>query len=188
MNKQAQRRLLDAWRGGASPTELSESEGLSANATMGLLRGAITDADRAERWRNRSPIMRRFTDEELFDALKSVSGKTGKGPTIHAYETARKADPTMPSRQTMTNRFGGWTQALQAAGFDRKAPEGNRAEWTDDQLIAAAATVAKKYDGRLPSIQAYDRVRESNPELPSAVLLRVRLGGWTRVRELARLR
>lgn len=64
-----------------------------------------------------------WTRERILAAMASWAAEHGKAPTLDAW---RHSAPDRPSARTVTNRFGSWNAALDAAGFYKRGPYGVR--------------------------------------------------------------
>ncbi len=82
-------------------------------------------------------IKQRFTDQQLIGALQVVVMRLGHSPTVLEYNMERGRGPT---GTIIAQRFGGWSKALQAAGYEpsQKTVHG----WTREQCIAGIEFVA----------------------------------------------
>lgn len=94
------------------------------------------------------PSKWRFTDEELRDAVLSVTRELGRAPREVDYRRARENNNTgvMPSVSALTNRFGGsWASVIETiglrghpnAGPDRRAAKGITSPYTRQEMIDA---------------------------------------------------
>jgi hypothetical protein len=187
MTQRQATQLRRVWRDGGDCEQFALAEwGMSAVQTKRELARCLTDKDRAARWQLIGvSTMRQFTDEDLATALRSTPHKGKNGPTRAEYQAMASASPKpVPAIGTLDLRYGSWSAALKAAGFQRKQATRPTPKWTDAQLAAELARVATEHDGRLPSIGEYERLRHSlnDRKLPSAILIRKRYGSWSRAR------
>jgi hypothetical protein len=55
------------------------------------------------------------------EILRVMAAEVRDGPlTCTMYSCVRKAHPEWPTRNTITTAFGGWAQALRAAGLESR--------------------------------------------------------------------
>jgi hypothetical protein len=65
---------------------------------------------------------RRFSDEQIVGLIREWAAQHGEPPTSKDWE---KAAPGRPCTHTVAGRFGSWSQAIRAAGFEpRRSPRG----------------------------------------------------------------
>lgn len=129
-----------------------------------------------------------ISDEDLCEALRTWAAQESRhtGDNYTAWAELHG----LPGRQTPQIRFGGWNNALVAAGLGHlaKARGGRRSVISENEIWGAALQF---FRDDLPSYSfiAYDKYA-SERRLPSGALLRVRLGSWsdvkTGVRDLLR--
>lgn len=142
-----------------------------------------------------------YTDERLCEVIELAADQTGRGATLTpgqydawAREERRRvlaaaADEPVAASTTMSDRFGGWAEALHAAGLlsereMRRRRHRRAGEYTDEQLIAALVQYILD-EGVTPTQVAYGRWRNARLDadrvpvggLPSRELL-VRRLGW----------
>jgi len=87
------------------------------------------------------PNADQVSDEELLDDLQRLHEELGKVPSILDVEAEGNHGPT-----TYQNRFGSWSEALEAAGFD---PERGP---TDEELLAELRRLRDELD-KQPSMR-----------------------------------
>lgn len=110
-----------------------------------------------------SLIKRRYTDEQMIGAIQVVAMRLGRVPVKYEYKTHSGRGPSM---EAIIGRFGGWTKAVRAAGYEPRKVTAR----SPGQCIEALQFVAALL-GRPPSDRDYRscaaQLRESG--LPSGV-------------------
>jgi len=87
----------------------------------------VRAVERRRRYQRR--VVHRYTDERIAEALRACARQVERTPMVRDYAAWREdliagrpgARPTpidVPHYRTILNRYGGWDQALSAAGFD----------------------------------------------------------------------
>lgn len=147
-----------------------------------------------------------YTKEEVLAALCLCAEELGHNPTFNNYihwarsPDVRKREGRRPrSQNVFERRFGGFTQAMIAAGL--ASPDGTGVpvstlqrsgknyRWSDEDLMAALDEVIEFIgEDRFPSSGEYDRAREqlleaekgkpSPRRIPSMNGFQRRIGGW----------
>jgi hypothetical protein len=98
-------------------------------------------------------IRRRYSDEQILDALRASAARLGRSPTMKEFE--RDADATMHP-QTVIDHFGTWNAAKRAAGL---LP---RRFATRDELVEELRRLGEEL-GRAPTARDLDARRGSMP-------------------------
>ena len=83
-----------------------------------------------------------YSDAELLDDIRDLAAEFGRPPTLAEYD-----DHGMAAKTTVTRRFGGWNEALEAAGFDPREPT---SAIPDEELLAALRELADEL-GHVPT-------------------------------------
>lgn len=131
-------------------------------------------------------IPQKFTSEKMLATLVEVSQK-GQPISASAYSELLKMDRSLPSLAIFAQRFGSWSKALRAAGFDVevKGPRKDR-RWTFERMLEVLLPLSEEF-GRLPAVNTYNKLSASR-DLPSNTLIRMRfrehvgLGKWSDIR------
>ena len=89
-----------------------------------------------------------YSDEELIEDLQRVIDELGRAPTTKEYN-----EHGIASASTISNRFGGWANALRSLGYE---PQGSTASYTDEELIEDLQRVIDKL-GRAPTTAEYNQ-------------------------------
>ena len=135
----------------------------------------------------------RWSDSDLIAALRSVSG--GKALTGVAYDMERDRSPgNLPSRALIVSRFGSWSNALSAAGLPLSGvPRSKyRRRWSDSECAEIVNRFVQwgETNGVDPRYSAFEawlsRGRDNGEDLPSAPLIRLRLGRWFQALQASR--
>lgn len=134
----------------------------------------------------RPPVIkkRRFTDEQMVEAVRHFLDETGQTSCKEFDIWAKSSDG--PSHHAVINRLGGWNIALKQAGMTG-APEPirQRRRHTDNDLWAALVEFLATQTGG-NSVNDYRKWAQANPGVPSFSLLRDRLGrSWVAIRQRA---
>jgi HNH endonuclease len=153
-----------------------------------------------------------YTREEAIAAMKACQDELGKTPTFNNYlnwarrSDVRKRPGRRPASQNVFERlFGGYIEALKAAGMAREdgtgAPlstlqrSGKNYRWSDEDLMRAISEVIEFVgEDRFPTCGEYARVREQILEcereqgpvtraIPSMNGFQRRFGGWRKTAE-----
>ena len=119
-----------------------------------------------------SPEHRRWSDEEILEAIRSWQRKYGSGPRNSDWE---RASAEHPVRQLVQKRFGGFENARVLAGVPSPRWPYRRAPWTDQELREAVRSWVAVH-GRVPSSREWAAPAENRP---SAHVFRRRFGGWS---------
>jgi hypothetical protein len=105
----------------------------------------------------RTGIRRRYTDEQILEALRASAGRLGRSPTMKEFS----ADPEAEMHpQTVIEHFGTWNAAKRAAGL---MP---RRFATREELVARLRELGEEL-GRTPTAQD---IRDRRGTMPSASL------------------
>ena len=122
------------------------------------------------------------TKEEMCAAIDKVAKTIGHRPTMSEYRKHYTDD--MPDADTIRRHFGGWLEAVEAAGYN---PIRSRKliHRTDIELIQDLTKVARLL-GYTPDQNSYDAHRE--PTMASSVTYARRFGSWPKALERARLK
>jgi hypothetical protein len=178
--------VLTAWRTGSALREISTSLGLSRASVTALIASYATDSDRGARRRALFTAARcarplGYSDEDLVRAVRHVTETTGRVPSSKQYSRIAKAEG-LPSLSTIENRFGGWNDAVRAAGHTPMPANQRKYErrWTEEQCLDALHALVAEL-GQIPSQEVYRRLSPERPDLPSASTVRIRVGPWSAV-------
>jgi hypothetical protein len=122
------------------------------------------------------------TKEEMCSAIDKVAKIIGHRPVMSEYRKYCTED--MPDADTIRRYFGGWLEAVEAAGYN---PNRSRklTYHTDAELIQDLTKIAKLL-GYTPDQNGYDAYRE--PGMASSVTYARRFGSWPRAIERAGLK
>jgi hypothetical protein len=127
-----------------------------------------------------APSRRSFSDEQLAAGVRAVGESVGRVPTGGDY---RRLAGTLglACHATVCMRFGSWSGAVEAAGFERVGSKrAYRRKWDAEACWQALERVAGEL-GELPRYARYEQLSAGREDLPSGALLRQRLGPWSKI-------
>ena len=117
------------------------------------------------------------SEAEILAAISAVYEKLGRRPIMAEYDRLRA--PDAPMATTCAKRFGGWNEALKAAGLKPKD-----AHWfTVEEMLNAVRELAERL-GTWPTSYAYSQ--QKRPGDPTVAIFYRRFGTWRKVLELAK--
>jgi hypothetical protein len=108
---------LDAWRIGAAEYARGRQR------DQAVLESAVASLADARTYVERDILLpRQEPAEETYAAvLRDLAAEVPDGPlTCTTYTRVRERHPEWPNRNTVTTAFGGWAQALRAAGLESR--------------------------------------------------------------------
>jgi DNA-binding CsgD family transcriptional regulator len=173
--------LLAMWRAGRSPKEIALARGLDGVACRTVIERSVTDADRYARQANMASARggATYSDEEIVGAVQGAAAILGHVPGAREY-AALASEAELPSLATVSNRMGGWSGAVAAAGLRTitGSPRSHPRRWTADACWEAVGRAVDEL-GEIPTIVAYEQLAAGRDDLPSAATIRNRLGRWS---------
>ena len=119
-------------------------------------------------------MSKKRSDEEMLDVLRELAGKLGRVPTTCDVDTYHRETGRGACHSLYCDRFGGWAEALGAAGLG--APKFAR-YYSDEKLCELLRAFAKKL-GHTPLRKEVDVCRGS---MPCAQTYYQRFGSWKKV-------
>ncbi len=122
------------------------------------------------------------TKEQMCAAINKVAQIIGHRPVMSEYRKHCTED--MPTADTIRRHFGGWLEAVEAAGYN-PARSRKLTRHTDFELVEDLIKVAKNL-GYTPDQNSYDAHRD--PGMASSVTYARRFGSWPMALERARLK
>lgn len=129
------------------------------------------------------PICKTYSDEEIYASLRRVVKILGRRPLRREYEKYRH--DSEPTAHTIARRFGGWKEALVAAGIDPKNPGQSPNFLTDGEILEHLREIARVV-GHTPSVTEYNALRR--PHMACSTTVSERFGGrWEYAIEAAGL-
>lgn len=116
---------------------------------------------------------RRWTEEELLDALRTAAAEVDE-PLLSTVYAARRAAGT-PAPTTVIGRYGSWVAALTTAGLP--LPEyAYRRRWTaEEALDAVRAWLSRTESGTWAE---FEQERQAGADLPSPHVITWHFAGW----------
>ena len=128
----------------------------------------------------------KYSDEELLEILRQAS-PDGAPTSCTEYRAAREQSGNLPTYVLFVQRFGSWSKAQKAAGFNVKVsgPRSDR-KWPLEKMLEVLIPLVEAY-GTLPSVHRYIKLSKGGT-LPSNVLVRNRfreelgIGEWSEIR------
>lgn len=173
--------VMELYREGLDITEIAGRIGVTAGELRVAVRADATPADRAARRarRRRCPDVT-YSDEDLLRGIRRAAQELGDVPTSAGYlKLARRLG--LPSLPTVTNRLGGWSEAVRAAGMTpNPTHDGYTRRWSSDACWRALRRLISEL-GDAPTAQQYQMLSEGDDDLPSLATVRHRLGRWSGV-------
>lgn len=120
---------------------------------------------------------KKLTKEFSIWAIQDVESQIGESPTVTQYTNLRSEGS--PSIKSISNQFGSWVAAKNAAGLSRRT---RSSSWTTKDCIEAVQHVGQEL-GETPIMRTYD---ENKPEgAPSAQSICVIVGSWSKAQRQA---
>jgi len=107
---------------------------------------------------------RQYSDAEILDHIRRVGD--GEAPTQREFD----ADGRAPSTGTARNRFGSWSAAVTAAGFETR-PARRPRQYTDDELLDHIRRVG---GGEGPARDEFN----ADEDAPTASTVARQFGSW----------
>jgi DNA-binding CsgD family transcriptional regulator len=177
--------VLRLWAEGGSIASIASALGLASPAVQEVVGERVSEIHRALRRRAINARVgahaKRYPDEELLAAIRTVARQCGRTPSSDDY-AALAGELGLPSAALITNRLG-WRNAVRAAGLPPLPTRRNtyRRRWTEAVCLNAVLGVAHEL-GRVPSLAEYARRSAGRADLPSGATVRNRVGGWSDTR------
>lgn len=129
---------------------------------------------------------RQFSQTIILSALQEAANSENDPLTLSKYRrfVRKQASVRYPSSSTISNRFGSWEAALQAAGLKQLArtAQPSKSPYTNEQLLQFLRGAAAKVDGPLTTNKFYHLHQR-----PSVTVIRNRFGGWNKALQAAGL-
>src|SRR5579884_1224287 len=123
---------------------------------------AVADIDPAALAEFRAGIRRRYTDEQILEALRASAERLGRSPTMKEFAADPHADM---HPQTVIEHFGTWNAAKRAAGLmPRRFATREELEARLERAIGQGAELARVL-GRLPKFGDWQAARRADPSL-----------------------
>lgn len=147
-------------------------------------------APRRKRPRETDAPQRRYTEEEMLEALRRYAEEhDGEAPSQRAYDAWR--ENAMPSGNNFPRRFGAWTKAIEAAGLTPHHPR-PRERYTTRPDAEMLATLLRFLEEDTPTgrsawgARRFDAwVAENEIDAAKSATYIFRFGTWRNARRLA---
>jgi Homing endonuclease associated repeat len=169
------------WRAGLSVGEIADKLGLPTARAHRAIGRVLEPIDRAHR--NRAIVTRtrtsRYSSEDLTAGLRAVAERLGRTPTQEEYRAIAR-ELGLASILTLGKRFGGWREAIVAAGLTPlpgARSRGSQYRWDKEACWEALEKVADQL-GDPPRFQSYVLLSTGREDLPSGPTVRNQLGRW----------
>jgi hypothetical protein len=148
--------------------------GLTPRSVTRLLQERWPEAEVFEaRWRS----ARTFTDDEMLDALRMAALTAGApSPMTGAfYDEWGSQDANRPQKLTIMLRYGGWTNAMEAAGLPANPAVRGAGQFTAEVCARALAECWNEL-GQCPTMRAYSAWQRQQEHQPGDQRVRSRWG------------
>jgi DNA-binding CsgD family transcriptional regulator len=169
------------WRAGVSVGEIARRLGLPTARAHRAIDRVLAPIDRAHR--NRAIVTRtrtsRYSRDDLTAGMRAAASRVGRTPTQDEYRGLAR-ELGLASILTLGKRFGGWQEAVVAAGLTprpRARRQRSRYRWDKQACWKALETVADQL-GDPPRFQSYVLLSTGREDLPSGPTVRNQLGRW----------
>jgi len=121
---------------------------------------------------SQSKKQNRWTDEELLQQIHAVVGKFGRVPSYSEWQEHHSP----PCHMTYWERFGGFTHAVEEAGY---TPRSKQPKYSEEELLEWIDAFVEEF-GVVPSTGDIDACPG-----PSQTAYMTRFGSWTNAVEAA---
>ncbi len=111
-----------------------------------------------------------WTNEAIIEALQAWTAAHRKVPSSADWS---KGSRHHPSYRTVTDRYGSWNAAIEAAGLVPVVSRHAKPEWTRDRIIREMRAWHREH-GQPPTRKDW----EASSRHPSNTLVRARFGSW----------
>ena len=130
-----------------------------------------------------APHRRDWSREEIVAALRESAQRHGKLPRASDWtRTSLPGELAHPSWATVVDHFGGWDEALRAAGFE--PPPRSPRSWSAAEIIASIKAFAER-EGEPPKKTDWKHLPASGPPRPNAWAVEQCFGSWSKGIEAA---
>ena len=161
------------------------------NWTKPQLAKAMTDDARRLAVRHRTGSSRKWSEDEILDALRSawrqISGSTDALSYAKYSELISSKQIDGPTAVRVLQVFGSWAEAAERAGVPagKKPNRTFTSAWTDDQILDDVRRYLADPSTR-GSFAGWDAWKKANaPQAPSGAMIRNRLGNWSDIKAQA---
>jgi AraC-like DNA-binding protein len=164
----------------------SEQQGSGRSRRVSEVRPRLSLPSRAESG-IAGPQARAFSDEQLLAGVRAVGESVGHAPSGGDYRRLA-GTLALASHATVCVRFGSWSGALRAAGFEPGAHKRTYGKRWDAQACRQALDRVAGELGEWPRYRDYEQLAAGREDLPSGAMLRHRLGTWSQIAAVLRER
>lgn len=184
-----QRELIDWLR--ANPGRTADAARAAKGWNEQQLSEAMSDEARRLAVRTHHGAIRKWTEEEVLDAMRSAWNLTKTNSTGLSYKQYNKLLESGlvdgPTAVRILQIFGTWQQAADRAGIPagKKPNRSYESAWTDEEILA----VVRRYladpstRGAFHTWDEWKRIHA--PDAPSGGTMRNRLGQWSEIKKRA---
>jgi DNA-binding CsgD family transcriptional regulator len=158
----------DARRLGRAPRQKEWQRPTSQGPDFGTVARAFGSWTAGLRAAGLEPAQRAWTRDEIVAALSAWADVHGRPPLQPEWQART---PEHPAAATVSRRFGGWRQALQAAGLDDVRPR-----WGADEVLDAIRAHTRRH-GRPPLSSEWRKPPPGAP-WPATHIVVTRFGSW----------
>ncbi len=178
---------LVAWLTDHPGTSVDDAQ-KALNWTKPQLAKAMTDDARRLAVRHRTGSSRKWSEDEILDALRQawaqVSGSTDALSYAKYSELVSSKQIDGPTAVRVLQVFGSWADAAERAGVPagKKPNRTFTSAWTDDQILDDVRRYLADPSTR-GSFAGWDAWKKANaPQAPSGAMIRNRLGNWSDIK------
>jgi hypothetical protein len=178
---------LVAWLTDHPGTSVDDAQ-KALNWTKPQLAKAMTDDARRLAVRHRTGSSRKWSEDEILDALRQawvqVSGSTDALSYAKYSELVSGKQIDGPTAVRVLQVFGSWAEAAERAGVPagKKPNRTFTSAWTDEQILEDVRRYLADPSTR-GSFAGWDAWKKANaPQAPSGAMIRNRLGNWSDIK------
>jgi hypothetical protein len=167
-------------RGNFTATEYIQNKYTPSYATIKNLFGSWENALTAANVPQCVEPLKKYTDEEIIDALKQFYREYKENTSEYKYKKLKRK----PGLTTIYNRFGNWNNALTVAGLPTRKSK-SRGNMTDEEIVQIIRKSKEEIKGNFNSV-TYNEWAKENDQV-SFRYLNKKYGRWENILEFARI-